>query len=67
MKNYHKIIIVGYIDDLIRRFNTFVRNDNRIEIINTDFRESRFSRDGEEVLVIFSREKERERGLYNDN
>lgn len=28
MKNYHKIIIVGYIDDLIRRFNTFVRVDS---------------------------------------
>nr|DAH33526.1 MAG TPA: Sporulation protein Cse60 [Caudoviricetes sp.] len=52
MKTYRMVVFEGYLEDITRKFNAWASDDDGIDIIRIEFCPGRFTKDGEQGLIV---------------
>lgn len=52
MKTYRMVVFEGYLEDITRKFNVWASDDDGIDIIRIEFCPGRFTKDGEQGLIV---------------
>lgn len=57
MKTYRMVVFEGYLEDIARKFNAWASDDDGIDIIRIEFCPGRFTKDGEQgIIVIYKKD-----------